>query len=743
MSNFKCSFQVEWKNKFKWIQEVEGDRNRAYCKLCQYSFNLSNMGFRAVTSHEAGKKHQLRKKSVASSQSVINFLPSTSSSDKIAISCEASSSSLPTSTIEVASTFKESTMDKFLLKENVTKAEIKWCLQAISTHKSLRSASKDASFFKDLFPDSEIAKNMQLSKDKIAYMIVYGISLHIRDIILEKIIPCEYFVLGFDESFNKVSQKQQLDVNVRFWDSSDNNVKTVYFTSAFLGRTTASHLLEALLESSKPLDLKKLIQLSMDGPNVNKKLFKDIQCKLKENEDDPEILNIGSCGLHAVNGAFKAGAVETKWEIAEFLRAVYFLFNKSPARRALYSSYSGSNLFPKKFCSIRWLENSTVAQRAIELIPNLKTFVEGVEREKMAPSNKSYELIKLFLKDNLLSAKLAFFSTVANEMEGFLKEYQADKPLIPFLHGDLSVLLNGLMERFVKKDILKSTPLMKIDPTDIKMLLPVKEIDIGFLAKSCLKKVKAPEKNVGIFKKECQIFLIKCVSKMRESSPLAYALTKALTCFNPSLALVPAAFSQRLDKLLLTLTEKNWIEGTVADNAKKQLIRLTSDPQTLDACKKFKRSNRVDSFWHELLTAEGDCKDALKVLKLALIFSHGNAFVERGFSINSDCLWENMKEESLIARRRVFDYVASLGGVGNVDISKKMLQYVKNARARYGEACESRRKEDKQRSDLLKRKRDTELKLQDLEAKKAKIQKEAQRENQLIDEEINSLKNLA
>lgn len=68
--------------------------------------------------------------------------------------------------------------------------------------------------FLDLFPDSEVAKNMQLGKNKMAYMIVYGISDHFKDIALEKILPSDHFVIGFDESFNKISQKQQLDVNV-------------------------------------------------------------------------------------------------------------------------------------------------------------------------------------------------------------------------------------------------------------------------------------------------------------------------------------------------------------------------------------------------------------------------------------------------------------------------------------------------------------------------------------------------
>ncbi|GBN39121.1 hypothetical protein AVEN_39206-1 [Araneus ventricosus] len=133
----------------------------------------------------------------------------------------------------------------------------------------------------------------------------------------------------------------------------------------------------------------------MDGPNLNKKLFKDLQAQIKEQPSDPEILYIGSCGLHAINVAFKAGSVVTQWKILEFHRALYYLFSKSPARRSLYSFYSGSTLFPKKFCAIRWLENSDVANRALDmLLPHLKSYVDGVEKNKEAACCNSYNLIK-------------------------------------------------------------------------------------------------------------------------------------------------------------------------------------------------------------------------------------------------------------------------------------------------------------------------------------------------------------
>ncbi|GBN47272.1 hypothetical protein AVEN_47705-1 [Araneus ventricosus] len=275
---------------------------------------------------------------------------------------------------------------------------------------------------------------MQLGRDKMAYMIVYGIAPFLKQNLLDEILVSEHFVVDFDESINKVSQKQQMDINIRFWDRCENRVKTWYLTSAFLGWTRASDLLEAFTEATKPLDLKRLVQLSMDGPNVNKKLFKDLQAQIKE-------LTQKSCGLHAINVAFKAGAVVTQWKILEFQRALYYLFNKSPARRARYSFYSGSTLFPKKFGAIRWLENSDVANRVLDMLPHLMSYVDAVEKNKEAPCSNSYNLIKEAIKDKLLPTKLTFFRSVACEFEGFLREYQTDVPLIPFLFSDLSVLL--------------------------------------------------------------------------------------------------------------------------------------------------------------------------------------------------------------------------------------------------------------------------------------------------------------
>ena len=55
-----------------------------------------------------------------------------------------------------------------------------------------------------------------------------------------------------------------------------------------------------------------LIQLSMDGPHTNWKLFEELTEDRNISDPElPQLINTGSCGLHIVHGVFKTGAVAT------------------------------------------------------------------------------------------------------------------------------------------------------------------------------------------------------------------------------------------------------------------------------------------------------------------------------------------------------------------------------------------------------------------------------------------------
>lgn len=63
---------------------------------------------------------------------------------------------------------------------------------------------------------------------------------------------------------------------VRYFDYSTERASTRYFTSKFLGRCTADGLKTGLYDALKDVQLEELVQLSMDGPNLNWALYDQV-----------------------------------------------------------------------------------------------------------------------------------------------------------------------------------------------------------------------------------------------------------------------------------------------------------------------------------------------------------------------------------------------------------------------------------------------------------------------------------
>ena len=70
---------------------------------------------------------------------------------------------------------------------------------------------------------------------------------------------------------------------IRYWDGN---------TNKFLGHATAVDLLTHFKQGISRLDPKRLLQVSMDGPNVNLKFYTDLT-KERNSEELPQLLNIG------------------------------------------------------------------------------------------------------------------------------------------------------------------------------------------------------------------------------------------------------------------------------------------------------------------------------------------------------------------------------------------------------------------------------------------------------------------
>jgi len=61
-------------------------------------------------------------------------------------------------------------------------------------------------------------------------------------------------------------------------------------------------------------------------------------------------------------------------------------------------------VFPLCFCAVTWVENSAVIQRAVEMLPVLKLYVDAVA--KTPPASRSFTNVKKAVADKMLAAKL-------------------------------------------------------------------------------------------------------------------------------------------------------------------------------------------------------------------------------------------------------------------------------------------------------------------------------------------------
>jgi outer membrane murein-binding lipoprotein Lpp len=147
----------------------------------------------------------------------------------------------------------------------------------------------------------------------------------------------------------------------------------------------------------------------------------------------------------------------------------------------------------------------------------------------------------------------------------------------------------------------------------------------------------------------------------------------------------------------------------------------------LNEAKKSKRSrdfkegtDHIDTLYYDMLALEKKYAALWEVIKKLLLLSHGQATIERSFSVNKGVSVDNLSEHKLIARRMVKDHLNHVGGLDGIIVSKELLDAVQASHARYQAYLEAKRVENAKNEKSKKRKQ-VELDVADLRAKKARL----------------------
>ena len=117
---------------------------------------------------------------------------------------------------------------------------------------SFNSSSNKNDLFTIMFPDSGIAKNFSCRKTKCGFIVKFGIATYFVELLNSQLKDVEYFVALFDESFTYI----------RFWDSNKDVVATRYYSSEFLGKSSANDICSHFERCLDPLEKEKLLQVS-------------------------------------------------------------------------------------------------------------------------------------------------------------------------------------------------------------------------------------------------------------------------------------------------------------------------------------------------------------------------------------------------------------------------------------------------------------------------------------------------
>ena len=195
------------------------------------------------------------------------------------------------------------------------------------------------------------------------------------------------------------------------------------------------------------------------------------------------------------------------------------------------------------------------------------------------------------------------------------------------------------------------------------------EVSIHGVAKT----KKISQLQVLEFRKECESMLATTVAKIQERSPLKYNFARKLASLDP--------------RVMVSNPETRWKTSEEADTVLAEYRKLVSDAKRyhLDNFSSFKiTTDRLDSFLFEVLQNQNESQQLWITMQLILTLSHGQAAVERGFSVNKEVLAPNLQETSLVAMRLVHSSMqVAKCKVGDFVMNDALLSSCAHARNRY------------------------------------------------------------
>ena len=243
------------------------------------------------------------------------------------------------------------------------------------------------------------------------------------------------------------------------------------------------------------------------------------------------------------------------------LRVMWELLDKSPARRGDVvegQSSLTSSKFHLKFCPTRWVENVSVATRAIELWQDYMTLIKEflLRCASKRPQNiLSYDALLKHPTDESMIIKFSIFKEIATVLMGFLKTFQTTAPMMPFLSGCIERVLRLFLEYFVKRETLQqvitASQLVRFNVAKPEVNCLPRDVKLPTASGQILSSSPIPVEKKTSIKQEYVSFLKNMVNKLQERSPLKHLLVRCAASLSPvNMAVKPDECVLKFEKLV-------------------------------------------------------------------------------------------------------------------------------------------------------------------------------------------------
>ena len=148
------------------------------------------------------------------------------------------------------------------------------------------------------------------------------------------------------------------------------------------------------------------------------------------------------------------------------------------------------------------------------------------------------------------------------------------------------------------------------------------------------------ERDVFALKHDCRSAVVGVITKLQEKLPSNYQVVRSFSCLKPILMVEEKeSCIKKFDKVLTSLVQCKKIPEKTCDSLKREYIDLLeyTVPRYQSKFLSFnhKDSNqRLDTLFCQTMQTSDAFKDLWEVVKGLLVLSHGQAAVERRFSVN-------------------------------------------------------------------------------------------------------------